>query len=49
MTKLQKLYSSRDLKESKKIMTQQNKIQLFEERKVRTLWDDEQNKWYFFM
>lgn len=27
-------------------MTQQNKIQLFEERKVRTLWDDEQEKWY---
>ena len=28
-------------------MTQQNKIQLFEERKVRTLWDDEQELWYF--
>ncbi|MEG1916762.1 MAG: hypothetical protein RR061_08795, partial [Muribaculaceae bacterium] len=28
-------------------MTQQNKIQLFEERKVRTLWDDEHEKWYF--
>lgn len=28
-------------------MTQENKIQLFEERKVRTLWDDEQEKWYF--
>lgn len=28
-------------------MSQQNKIQLFEERKVRTLWDDEQEKWYF--
>ena len=28
-------------------MTKQNKIQLFEERKVRTLWDDEQEKWYF--
>ncbi len=28
-------------------MTQQNKIQLFEEHKVRTLWDDEQEKWYF--
>lgn len=25
----------------------QNKIQLFEERKVRTLWDDKQEKWYF--
>ena len=22
-------------------------IQLFEERKVRTVWDDEQEKWYF--
>ncbi len=28
-------------------MTQQNKIQLFEERKVRTLWDDEKEVWYF--
>ena len=28
-------------------MPQQNKIQLFEERKVRTIWDDEQEKWYF--
>lgn len=28
-------------------MTQENKIQLFAERKVRTLWDDEQEKWYF--
>ncbi|MFI3331829.1 MAG: BRO family protein [Rikenellaceae bacterium] len=28
-------------------MTQQNKIQIFEERKVRTLWDDQQEKWYF--
>lgn len=28
-------------------MTQQNKIQLFEQKKVRTLWDEEQEKWYF--
>ena len=28
-------------------MPHQNKIQLFEERKVRTLWDEEQEKWYF--
>ncbi|MEG1725757.1 MAG: hypothetical protein RR313_10225 [Anaerovoracaceae bacterium] len=28
-------------------MKQQNKIQLFEERKVRTLWDEDQEKWYF--
>ncbi|MCE9145900.1 Bro-N domain-containing protein [Bacteroides fragilis] len=28
-------------------MTQQNKIQLFEQKKVRTVWDDEQEKWYF--
>lgn len=28
-------------------MTTQNKIQIFEERKVRTLWDDEQEKWFF--
>ena len=28
-------------------MTQQNKIQLFEQKKVRIFWDDEQEKWYF--
>lgn len=28
-------------------MTQQNKIKLFEQKQVRTLWDDEQEKWYF--
>ena len=28
-------------------MTQQQALQLFEERKVRTVWDDEQEKWYF--
>ena len=28
-------------------MTQHNKIQLFEEKKVRALWDDEAETWYF--
>ena len=28
-------------------MTKQQAIKLFEERKVRTIWDDEQEKWYF--
>ena len=28
-------------------MTQKQAIQLFEERKVRTLWDDEAETWYF--
>ncbi len=28
-------------------MTQKNAIQLFESKKVRTIWDDEQEKWYF--
>ena len=28
-------------------MTTQNKIQLFEDKKVRTVWDDQQEKWYF--
>ena len=28
-------------------MTQQQQIQLFETKKVRTVWDDEQEKWYF--
>ena len=27
-------------------MKQQNAIQLFEGKKVRTIWDDEQEKWY---
>jgi len=28
-------------------MTNENKIQLFQEQKVRTHWDDEKEKWYF--
>ena len=28
-------------------MTQQQALQLFEEKKVRTVWDDEKEKWYF--
>jgi len=28
-------------------MTQKHKIQLFEEKKVRTVWDDQDEKWYF--
>ena len=28
-------------------MTKKQKIQLFEEKKVRAVWDDEQEKWYF--
>ena len=28
-------------------MTKKQAIQLFKERKVRTVWDDEQEKWYF--
>lgn len=28
-------------------MKQQNAIQIFEEKKVRTLWDEEEEKWYF--
>ncbi|MDF1550241.1 MAG: Bro-N domain-containing protein, partial [Bacteroidales bacterium] len=28
-------------------MTKQDAIQIFEDKKVRTLWDDEQEKWYF--
>ena len=28
-------------------MTKQQAIQLFEERKVRTVWDDQEEKWYF--
>ena len=28
-------------------MTKKEAIQLFQERKVRTVWDDEKEKWYF--
>jgi hypothetical protein len=28
-------------------MKQQNAIQIFEDKKVRTLWDADQEKWYF--
>jgi len=28
-------------------MSQKEALQLFEERKVRTVWDDEEEKWYF--
>lgn len=30
-------------------MTKKEAIKLFEERKVRTIWDDEQEKWYFLL
>jgi hypothetical protein len=28
-------------------MTQKHTLQIFDDRMVRTLWDDEQEKWYF--
>ncbi len=28
-------------------MTQKQHIKLFEEKKVRTVWDDQEEKWYF--
>ena len=28
-------------------MTKKHELQLFEDKKVRTIWDDEQEKWYF--
>lgn len=28
-------------------MTKKQVIKLFEERKVRTVWDDQEEKWYF--
>ena len=27
-------------------MTQKQSLQIFEDRKIRTVWDDEQEKWY---
>ncbi len=33
--------------EKQRIMTKKQAIQLFEEKKVRTVWDDEEEKWYF--
>lgn len=28
-------------------MTKQSSLQIFEEKKVRTVWDDKEGKWYF--
>ena len=28
-------------------MTQKHQIQLFEEKRIRTVWDDQLEKWYF--
>ena len=28
-------------------MTKKGQIQLFEDKKVRSVWDDQQEKWYF--
>ena len=28
-------------------MTQKQSLQIFEDRKIRSVWDDEQEKWYF--
>ena len=28
-------------------MTKKQTLQLFEQKKVRTVWDEEQEKWYF--
>lgn len=28
-------------------MTQHNTIKLFESKKIRTVWDDKEEKWYF--
>jgi DNA-damage-inducible protein D len=28
-------------------MKQQDAVKIFEDKKVRTLWDEEQEKWYF--
>ena len=28
-------------------MTKKESLQLFEEKKVRTVWDDKEEKWYF--
>lgn len=38
---------SKQILNNRDIMTQKQAIQLFEERKVRTVWDEEQEKWYF--
>ena len=29
------------------VMTKKNQIQLFDDRKVRTVWDSETEEWYF--
>lgn len=35
------------LPETNCVMTQKHQIQLFEEKRVRTVWDDQAEKWYF--
>jgi len=35
------------LPETNCVMTQKHQIQLFEEKRVRTVWDDQEEKWYF--
>ena len=30
-----------------KIMSQNDKIQLFEDKRIRTAWDEEKEEWYF--
>ena len=35
------------MKKKRNKMTQKQAIQLFEEKKVRAVWDEEQEKWYF--
>jgi prophage antirepressor-like protein len=41
------LIDNQDNEIGKKNMTKKESLQLFEEKKVRTVWDDKEEKWYF--
>ena len=41
------MIDNQDNEIGKKNMTKKESLQLFEEKKVRTVWDDKEEKWYF--
>jgi hypothetical protein len=44
---LESLASQFSIPDKKGKMEKHNKIQLFNDKKIRTIWDDELEKWYF--
>ena len=41
------MIDNQDNEIGKKNLTKKESLQLFEEKKVRTVWDDKEEKWYF--